>query len=222
MRQERAAGARHAGGDRPPARRPEPLRLRIWLCLALLAAAAVSAGCRRAQEARPASGSAKPKLIGIFQSVDSPTANEVRRGLLQAFEDRGLREGENIQVRIRIAAGDLSEVQRIAHEFEAEKVDLIVPLSTQCLQAALIAGRRAPIVFSSVATPFLVGAGKSATDHLPFVTGVASTGPIRQTVDFIHRVLPRAKRIGTLWTPRQGRGRRPRPGHRGRPGGRCP
>jgi len=147
--------------------------------------------------------SARPKLfvVGIFQSVDSPTANQARKGILQAFEDSGLRDGENILVRIRIANGDISEVQRIAQEFADEKVDLIMPLSTQCLQAALIAGRTAPIVFGSVATPFLIGAGKSATDHLSYVTGVASTGPVRQTVKFIHDVLPKARRLGTLWTP---------------------
>ncbi len=148
----------------------------------------------------PAAGPAKLYVIGIFQSVDSPTANEVRRGILKAFEDNGLREGESVQVRIRIAAGDLVEVQNIARSFVDEKVDLIMPLTTQCLQAALIADRTIPIVFGAVAAPYLVGAGKSAADHLPFVTGVVSTGPVRQTVAFIREVLPKAKRLGTLWT----------------------
>jgi putative ABC transport system substrate-binding protein len=140
-------------------------------------------------------------VIGIFQSVDSPTANEVRRGILKAFEDAGLRDGENVLVRIRIANRDISEVQRIAQDYAGEKVDLIMPLSTQCLQAALIAGRATPIVFGAVATPFLVGAGRSPEDHLTHVTGVASTGPIRQAVSFVREAFPRARRLGTLWTP---------------------
>ena len=171
-------------------------------CLCGLALAVFfSATCKKNPPA-PAS-SARPKLfvVGIFQSVDSLTANEARRGILKAFEDSGLRDGENILVRIRIANGDISEVQRIAQAYADEKVDLIMPLSTQCLQAALIAGRSAPIVFGSVATPFLVGAGNSANDHLNYVTGVASTGPVRQTVKFIHDLLPKARRLGTLWTP---------------------
>jgi putative ABC transport system substrate-binding protein len=161
----------------------------------------LATGCKKAPE--PAASVERPKLyvIGIFQSVDSPTANEVRKGILQAFDDSGLRDGENVLVRIRIANGDISEVQRIAQEFVDEKVDLIIPLSTQCLQAALIAGRSTPVVFGAVATPFLVGAGKSADDHLSQVTGVASTGPVRQAVRLIHEVLPAAKRLGTLWTP---------------------
>ena len=157
-------------------------------------------GCKKAP---PPPAEARPGLfvVGIFQSVDSPTANEVRRGILKAFEEAGLRDGENILVRIRIANGDLAEVQRIARDYAEERVDLIMPLSTQCLQAALIAGHGAPIVFGAVATPFLVGAGKSPEDHLPRVTGVVSTGPIRQSVAFIREAFPRARRLGTLWTP---------------------
>jgi putative ABC transport system substrate-binding protein len=155
------------------------------------------------KKAPPAAASARAGLyvVGIFQSVDSPTANEVRKGILKAFEEAGLRDGENVIVRIRIANGDLAEVQRIARDYVEEKADLLMPLSTQCLQAALIAGPSVPVVFGAVATPFLVGAGRSPEDHLPRVTGVASTGPVRQAVAFIREAFPRARRLGTLWTP---------------------
>jgi ABC-type uncharacterized transport system substrate-binding protein len=139
--------------------------------------------------------------IGIFQVTESTTLGEARKGVLQALENAGLRDGVNVRLKIRNAMGDISEVQRIAESFAAEKVDLIVALSTPCLHAALIATKKIPIVFASVANPYLVQAGRSAREHLPNVTGVASTGPIRETLDFIHRVLPRARRIGTLWTP---------------------
>ena len=84
--------------------------------------------CKKAASP-PAANPAKLYVIGIFQSVDSPTANEVRRGILKAFEDNGLREGESVQVRIRLAAGDLVEVQRIARSFVDEKVDLTLALT---------------------------------------------------------------------------------------------
>jgi putative ABC transport system substrate-binding protein len=172
-----------------------PARLAVILCLPLAVA------CKKSPQ--PSRAPARPRLyvIGIFQSVDSPTANEVRKGILKAFENAGLRDGENVLVRIRIANGDISEVQRIAQEYADEKVNMLIPLSTQCLQAALISGRNVPVVFGAVATPFLVGAGKSAADHLGNVTGVASTGPVRQAVNFIHELLPGARRVGTLWTP---------------------
>jgi putative tryptophan/tyrosine transport system substrate-binding protein len=173
---------------------------RTALSIVLAAALLVFPSCRQ-KEAPPAAGAPKPYVIAIFQSVDSPTANEVRRGILQAFADAGLRDGEEIVVTIRIANNDIAEVQRVAQQLVAERADMIIPMSTQALQAAILAGRAKPIVFSAVAVPYLVGAGRSADDHLGYVTGVTSTGPIRQTMALIREILPKARRVGSLWTP---------------------
>ena len=139
--------------------------------------------------------------IGIFQFNDAPTLNAVRDGFIRALEDNGLRNNENIRLKIRNGYGNLPEVQRIAQDFVDEDVNMIVALSTPCLQAALIATHEIPIIFSSVANPFLAGAGKSANDHRSNVSGVSSRGPIEKSLGFIKEILPKAKRLGTLWTP---------------------
>jgi len=139
--------------------------------------------------------------IGIFQFNDAPTLNAVRDGFIRALEDNGLRDNENIRLKIRNGYGNLPEVQRIAQDFVDEDVNMIVALSTPCLQAALIATHEIPIIFSSVANPFLAGAGKTAQDHRSNVSGVSSRGPIEKSLGFIKEILPKAKRLGTLWTP---------------------
>lgn len=171
---------------------------RLIFALALAILSLGLPGCRK-QESPPAAEASRPYLIGICQSVDSPTGNEARRGILQAFADAGLRDGREIVVTIRIANNDIAEVQRIAREFAA-RMDMIIPLSTQALQAAILTSTSRPIVFGAVAVPYLVGAGRSAENHLGNVTGVVSTGPIRQTMALIREVLPGARRIGSLWT----------------------
>jgi putative ABC transport system substrate-binding protein len=139
--------------------------------------------------------------LGIFQVDDAPTLNSVRKGFVSALEEAGLRDGVDIQLVLRNGMGNIPEVQRIAQEFVETPVDMIVPLSTPCLQAALHATQELPIVFSSVANPFLAGAGRSVDDHLKNVSGVSSRGPIKESLAFIKGVLPDAKRVGTLWTP---------------------
>jgi len=139
--------------------------------------------------------------IGIFQVNEAPHLNEARKGFIYALEDSGLVDGVNIQLIIRNGNNNIAEVQRIAQDFVRQKVDMICALSTPCLQAALNTSSRIPIVFTSVANPYKAGAGKTPDDHLEYVTGVASTGPIRQTLIFLKKILPDAKKIGTLWTP---------------------
>jgi putative ABC transport system substrate-binding protein len=170
-----------------------PLRKTFLILMA--AAALLTVGCPK--PTRPDG----LYTIGIFQVTESTTLSETRKGFIQALENAGLRDGVNVRLKVRNAMGDVSEVQRIAEAFVREKVDLVVPLSTPCLQAALIASKKTPIVFASVANPYLVNAGRSARDHGPNVTGVSSSGPIKETLAFIRKVLPAAKRVGTLWTP---------------------
>ncbi len=139
--------------------------------------------------------------LGIFQVNDAPTLNVVRKAFIRALEDNGFTDGKNIRLIVKNGMGDIPEIHRIAQEFVAHKVDMIIALSTPCLQAALNSTREIPIIFSSVANPFLVGVGKSPENHLGNVTGVSSRGPIKQSLAFIKSVMPGAKRIGTLWTP---------------------
>ena len=167
----------------------------------LISVLLVFISCQKSEQESSPLGEKRLYTIGIFQFIDSITLNEVRKGVIQALEDGGLRDGVDARLRIRNAMGDMSEVQRIAQEFGQKKMDMVVPLSTQCLQAALIEIPKTPIVFSSVANPYIVGAGKSAKDHLSHVTGVASTGPVKKTIAFIKLLLPNARRIGILWTP---------------------
>jgi ABC-type uncharacterized transport system substrate-binding protein len=86
----------------------------------------------------------------------------------------------------RNARGNITEAQRVAQQFVEGKTEMIVALSTQCLQAAIMAAPKVPIVFTSVANPYLLGVGRSAGNHLRNVTGVTSTGPIKQILAFIH------------------------------------
>jgi putative ABC transport system substrate-binding protein len=143
----------------------------------------------------------KMYTIGIFQITDSPTLIETRKGFIKALTDSGLRDGVNVRLEIRNAMGDMKEAQRIAQEFVKERTDAIVALSTPCLQAALMATQKIPIIFSSVANPLLLGVGRSVDQHLRNVTGVASAGPVKQMLALIREVLPGARRVGTLWTP---------------------
>jgi len=139
--------------------------------------------------------------IGIFQVNDAPTMNVSRDSFVQALKDNGLRDGENVRLIMKNALGDIPEVQRLAQEFVTERVDMIVAFSTPCFQAAMHATRDIPIIFSSVANPYLAGARTSDENRVPNVAGVSSRGPIKESLAFIREVMPDVVRIGTLWTP---------------------
>jgi ABC-type uncharacterized transport system substrate-binding protein len=71
------------------------------------------------------------------------------------------------------------------------------------LQSAIRKIDRKPIVFAIVLDPLACGAGKSATDHRPNVTGVYLDFPYAEVASTIREVLPRARRVGSLFTPNE-------------------
>ena len=60
---------------------------------------------------------------------------------------------------------------------------------------------RKPVVFATVLDPIAAGAGKSDSDHRADVTGVYLAFPYAAMARTIREVLPRARRVGTLFTP---------------------
>ena len=79
--------------------------------------------------------------------------------------------------------------------------DLVIAFTTTALQAALRKIDRKPLLFALVLDPFAAGAGKSDTDHRANVTGVYLAFPYAEVARAIREVLPRARRVGTLFTP---------------------
>lgn len=139
--------------------------------------------------------------IAVIQYNETPPSEETLAGMAEAWQHSKLKEGVDYEVKIQSAQGDMSALGGMLDAAVTNGADLIVPLSTPTLQTALHRVRNTPIVFSMVANPVAAGAGKSYTDHMPNVTGVAVLGPYPEMIDLLQKYYPHIKRIGTLFCP---------------------
>ena len=138
--------------------------------------------------------------VGVFQFSSNAVLDRTVEGFLQAMTDAGYKDGENVRYQFENAQGDIPTTQLIARKLASE-VDLIFVVSTPALQAAINEVKEIPIVFGAVANPYIIGAGESAENHLPNVTGASSTAPMRQTMELLLEALPDTKRLGVMWDP---------------------
>ena len=145
----------------------------------------------------------KKVRIGVFQVSDNPILNITRDAFLAEMKRLGYVEGENATFLVENANGDLATVNTIADKFLREKADIVVPISTACTQVSVNKIKDRPVVFATVANPFITGAGKSDKDHLPNVTGVYGAVPMDKTMDIVRKILPGNLRIGVIWDPSQ-------------------
>jgi len=144
---------------------------------------------------------ARKAKIDLIEYIETPNVEINRDGLLAGFEKAGLKRGRDFELRIRNSQGDMATLNTIVDAAIAEGADILLASTTPALQAALRRAGGRTVVFSLVANPIVAGAGKSDTDHLPFVTGAYIPAPHEEGLKALRQCLPKVKRVGTLFVP---------------------
>ncbi len=139
--------------------------------------------------------------IGFLQVTDHGLLNITRDSFLEEMKRLGYENGRNCRIYLENANGDLPTVITILDKFLQQDVDIVVPISTACTQAAVNKIKDRPIVFATVANPFIIGAGESDTDHLPNVTGIYGWAPMDKMLAIAHQILPGHLKVGAIWDP---------------------
>jgi len=145
--------------------------------------------------------SSKVYKIGLLQVSDHGLLNITRDSFVEELERIGYERGKNCIIMLENANGDLPTVNTILDKFIYEDVDIIVPISTACTQAAVNRIKNRPVVFATVANPFIIEAGNSETDHLLNVTGVYGWAPMDEMMEVVRQILPGKLKVGAIWDP---------------------
>ncbi len=145
---------------------------------------------------------AEPFRLSLVHYSDTEFAERCHEGLIDGIENAGLLKDKDYHLKVYNAQGDMSTLSGIMTSVKSEKPDLLMVISTPSLQAALRqVGDATRIVFTGVGDAVKAGAGKSETDHLPFVTGITTRSPFEGMARIIKETMPQTKAVGTLFTP---------------------
>jgi ABC-type uncharacterized transport system substrate-binding protein len=139
--------------------------------------------------------------ITLAAYSDSTLLEEVIDGFGRGLKESGLVEERDYTMAYKNAQGDIATLNSLFDELSGDDTSLVVSVSTPALQAALKKVDRKPIVFAGVLDPIAAGAGKSGSDHRPNVTGAYLAFPVGAMARTIREILPRARRVGTLFSP---------------------
>ncbi len=162
--------------------------LRTLIGATLLAAA----GLVQAQDVR---------TVAITQIVEHPALDAVYQGVKDELAAQGFKEGENLKVMHESAQGNSAIASQIARKFVGDSPDVIVAIATPSAQTVAAAARNIPVIFSAVTDPVgakLVPALEASGTN---ISGVSDMLPIDKHLDLLLRVMPDAKRIGTVYNP---------------------
>jgi putative ABC transport system substrate-binding protein len=148
-----------------------------------------------------ASGSARVFKVAIVYFAPDVGTDMCVQGLIDGLKASSFEEGKNLEVRITSAQGEMINVPAILQNHDNSDVDLIMTVTTPCLVGACNRVKHKPVVFTCVTDPIAAGAGKTHTDHRPFVTGVGSFPPVSRVLDLMLKLVPGLHAVGTIYNP---------------------
>ena len=138
--------------------------------------------------------------IGVLELLIPNPPHEA--GLREGLQELGYTEGKNLAIEWRRSAGTYEEFRLHAAELVRAKPDLIVAFGTPAARAALDATTTIPVVFY-VGDP--VASGLAASLARPGANGtgvsVLSVELTAKRLDFLHQLVPKARRIVYLMNP---------------------
>lgn len=140
-------------------------------------------------------------VVAITQIVEHPALDAAYQGVKDELAAQGYTEGENLKVMHESAQGNQAIASQIARKFVGEQPDVIVAIATPSAQTVAAAARNIPVVFSAVTDPAAAKLVKSWEKPGANITGVSDMLPIDKHLDMLLRVMPDAKRIGTVYNP---------------------
>jgi putative ABC transport system substrate-binding protein len=144
-------------------------------------------------------------VVGVIKIVSHAALDADERGFFEAMAASGFRDGVQVRYERRNAEGDAQRAAAIAAEFVRQRVSLIYTIATPTSQAVVRATRDIPIVFSSVTDPVQAGLvpagsrpGRATGTN---VTGVSDQWPVALQMETYARLVPKARRWGTIYNP---------------------
>ena len=143
--------------------------------------------------------------IGVTKIATHAALDADEKGFEAGLASVGFKDGVNVRYLRMNAEGDLARAQAIARQFADEKVSLIHSIATPTTQAVVKLHKTIPVVFSSITDPVSAGIvpkgsapGKKTGTNL---TGVSDQWPVALQMEIYAKMLPNAKRWGTIYNP---------------------
>lgn len=137
--------------------------------------------------------------IGISQIASHPALDLAREGFVEALNAKGFKEGENLNLEVQNAEGDIATSQMIATGFISNDKDLIFAIGTPAAQVAFNTTKEIPIIVTAITDAVEAGLVKSNDKSGTNVAGTSDAVPIDQQLALIKEMVKNVKTIGVLY-----------------------
>jgi len=110
-------------------------------------------------------------------------------------------EGHDYVIKEENAEGDMTTLNTLVDAALTEQADMVYTITTPALQAAMHKVHDRPLLFALALDPVQLGDPGTDQEHLANEAGVYDRSPFEGMMKVVHKCLPNARSIGTLYAP---------------------
>lgn len=169
---------------------------RLLLGISLIAAASAALVLTDRSGAKPG-----VPTVSVLTYSRTSVFEDAYAGFIDEMKALGHEDGRTMRLVVRDAQLDVGTLNTIVATIAEERPTVVVPMTTMALQATIRRIKDRPVVFTLIASAVAAGAGTSATDHLPNVTGNEVQGDWDGMVRALRAAIPGVRKVGTLFAP---------------------
>lgn len=185
-------------------------KLRMWYTLKRLSAGLIAIALAAAillVTDKPSHRETKRSLprVALLQHASQAVIDDGAAGVLAGLAESGFVDGETMQLTRFNAEGDMGTSAAIAQQIVNDDYALVLTLSTPSLQAVANANKEShkQHVFALVTDPTIagVGVGKEPLDHPPYMVGIGTLQPMKESLLTARKMFPGLRKVGMVWNP---------------------
>ncbi|MFQ8847711.1 MAG: ABC transporter substrate-binding protein, partial [Clostridia bacterium] len=144
-------------------------------------------------------GNGETIKIGVVQLVEHTSLDQIRESIIAQLEEEGYVDGDNIEINYQNAQNEQSNLKTICQGFVADKVDIIVAITTPAAQVAMSETDEIPIVFSAVTDPVAAEVVSDMEKPGGNVTGTSDAISVEKIMGLAEEITPGFKTVGALY-----------------------
>lgn len=146
---------------------------------------------------------APPKTIAITQFLAHPALDKVHDGIEAALKAGGYSKASGSKILFANAQGNSALAAQIAHQFVAERPDIIIAIATPSAQsvASATANTSIPVVFASVTDPIQAKLVSRLAQPGGHITGTRNQAQYQALLELIKKQSPQIHTIGLVYNP---------------------
>ena len=144
----------------------------------------------------------RPPRVGFLSLISTESDSRVP-SFIQGLKEFGYVDGRNIAIEWRSADGVADRLPALAKELVSRRVDIIVAIQPQAVNAARAATKEIPILFAAAQDPVGMGLAQSLSKPGGNITGRSgmATDILAKQLELMQRVLPRLSSVAVLLNP---------------------